>query len=290
MKLKISDLSKNYGEVQALSHVSIELENGIYGLLGPNGAGKSTLINLITDNVRRDTGQILWDGKDILDLGKNYRNILGYMPQQQGYYEDFSAGAFLMYMARLKGLSKKEAEKKTLELLEVVNLKEYRKEKIGAFSGGMKQRLLIAQALLNNPQLLILDEPTAGVDPQERIRIRNFISEIATNRIVILATHIVPDVESIAKEIILMKKGEIIGRGTPYKLLEDIKSNVYEIPIKQSELGTIQNKYIVSNLRHISNGLAVRVVADNPPEGYTYERVMPNLEDVYLYYFNELEN
>lgn len=290
MQLKISDLSKNYGQVQALDHVDMEFENGIYGLLGPNGAGKSTLINLITDNVRRQTGQILWEGKDILELGGKYRDVLGYMPQQQGYYEDFSAGAFLMYMAHLKGMNKKEAAHKIEELLEVVNLKEYRKEKIGAFSGGMRQRLLIAQALLNDPQLLILDEPTAGVDPQERIRIRNFISEIAANRIVILATHIVSDVEAIAEEIVLMKKGKIIGRGTPYKLIEDIKNSVYEIPINQSELRAVQDKYIVSNIRHISDGLAMKIIAGKQPDDYSYGQATPNLEDVYLYYFNELTN
>ena len=183
MKLEIKELSKNYGKIQALDKVSMELENGIYGLLGPNGAGKSTLINLLTDNVKRESGQILWDGVEILKLGKSYRNILGYMPQEQGYYEDFTAGTFLMYMAQIKGMKKKEAKKKTKELLRIVNLETNRNDKIGGFSGGMKQRLMLAQALLNDPKILILDEPTAGVDPQERIRIRNFISQIAKDKI-----------------------------------------------------------------------------------------------------------
>lgn len=290
MKLEIKNLSKNYGNVQALKHVNITLEDGIYGLLGPNGAGKSTLINLLTDNVRRETGEILWNGEEILHLGKKYRKELGYMPQQQGYYEDFPAGAFLMYMAHLKGMGKKEAEKKVSELLSVVNLEEHRYDKVGGFSGGMRQRLLIAQALLNDPKILILDEPTAGVDPQERIRIRNFISEIAANRIVILATHIVSDVEAVAKEIVLMKQGEIIGHGTPGELLETVRSHVYEIQISKEELKEIQNRYVVSNLRNTDDGLAVKIIAEEQPKELSCENTVANLEDVYLYYFDAEPN
>lgn len=285
MKLEIRDLKKSFGDVWALKGISITFENGIYGILGPNGAGKSTLIHLITDTLRRESGEILLDGQEILPMGSKYRSLLGYMPQQQGYYEDFSAAAFLMYMARLKGMRKKEAEKRVQELLSVVNLEEYRKEKVGAFSGGMRQRLLLAQALLNNPKLLILDEPTAGVDPQERIRIRNFISEIAAERIVILATHIVSDVESIASEILLLKKGELIGLGTPYELLEAVKPYVHEIQIPREKLKEVQKDYIVSNLRHTAEGLAVKIITDQPPEDFLNERTTVNLEDVYLHYF-----
>ncbi len=287
MKLEIKNLTKKYGEVQALDRVSLTLENGIYGLLGPNGAGKSTLINLLTDNLRRETGSILWNGEEILRLGRDYRKVLGYMPQQQGYYEDFSAGAFLMYMSHLKGLGKKEAEKRVSELLEVVHLKDCRKEKVGALSGGMRQRLLIAQALLNDPKLLILDEPTAGVDPQERIRIRNFISEIAAERIVILATHIVSDVEAIAREILLLKKGRLIRQGTPLELLEDVKAKVHEIRVSPEKFGELQNRCVVSNLRQTPDGLAAKIVADEPPEGYFCTPAAANLEDVYLYYFEQ---
>lgn len=287
MRLEIQNLSKNYGKIQALQEVNLVLEDGVYGLLGPNGAGKSTLIHLLTDNLSRDTGAVLWDAKDILKLGKQYRSILGYMPQQQGYYEDFPAGAFLMYMAKLKGMDKKVAAKRTAELLSVVNLEDHRNEKVGTFSGGMKQRLLLAQALLNDPKLLILDEPTAGVDPQERIRIRNFISEIARGRIVIVATHIVSDVEAIAKEVILMKNGRIIEKDAPFQLIEKVSKNVYEIEIAQEQLEEIQSRYIVSNLRHTATGLAAKVIVQDNPEEFAGKKAEANLEDVYLYYFRE---
>ncbi len=287
MKLEIKNLSMNYGQIQALDNVSIELENGIYGLLGPNGAGKSTLINLLTDNVRRQKGEILWSGTDILKLGNKYRKILGYMPQQQGYYEDFTAGAFLQYMANLKGLSQKEGKIQVDKLLEAVNLTEQRYEKIKNFSGGMKQRLLLAQALLNEPKILILDEPTAGIDPQERIRIRNMISEISTDKIVLLATHIVSDVESIAKEIILLKKGQVLKKDTPYNLMNEIKNYIYEIEVDKEQLGSIYEQYIVSNLRHTENGLLAKVISKEQPQGSFATSPNVNLEDVYLYYFSD---
>lgn len=286
MKLEIKELSKNYGKIQALDKVSMELENGIYGLLGPNGAGKSTLINLLTDNVKRESGQILWDGVEILKLGKLYRNILGYMPQEQGYYEDFTAGTFLMYMAQIKGIKKKEAKNKTEELLKVVNLETNRNDKIGGFSGGMRQRLMLAQALLNDPKILILDEPTAGVDPQERIRIRNFISQIAKDKIVILATHIISDVEAIAKEIIVLKKGKIIDKGTPETLLKTLDSKVFEVYTNKNDLKKLQESYNISNLKNTKDGVMARIVSDEAPIEYKYNEVVACLEDLYLYYFS----
>lgn len=287
MTLEIKNLSKNYGNLQALDHISLSLDHGIYGLLGPNGAGKSTLINLLTDNVKRTSGEILWENQEIRSLGASYRKILGYMPQQQGYYEEYTAKAFLIYIGQLKGMSRKNAAKKADELLDVVNLQEHAREQIGGFSGGMRQRLLLIQALMNDPKLLILDEPTAGVDPQERIRIRNFISEIAADRIVILATHIVSDVESIAREILLMKQGQIVQRGKPYDLLEEIKSKVFEIEIPQDQLPMIQKQYVISNLRNTADGLAVKIVSENPPANMKYTPASANLEDVYLYYFEK---
>lgn len=286
MRLELEHLSKKYKNVQALKDVSFVLENGVYGLLGPNGAGKSTMIGLITDTVRRDQGRILWNGKEILELGKSFRRELGYMPQQQGYYEEFTARDFLIYMAKLKGLSGKRAKQKADEMLEIVNMEEYFKEKMGTFSGGMKQRILLAQALLNDPNLLILDEPTAGVDPQERIRIRNFISRIAEDRIIILATHIVSDIEAIAKEIVLLRKGEIVQKGTPAKMMSDIKSYVYEKEIKQEERATIENEYTVSQLKQTERGYYVKIISENRPKDFEQAKYI-NLEDVYLFYFDD---
>ena len=224
MELALNCISKTYkkGSVKALDNFSVTLTPGVYGLLGPNGAGKSTLMNIITDNLNADGGEVVYGGENIKKLGKDYRAVLGYMPQQQGLYDDFTLNRFLWYMAALKGLKKKEAKEKITQLLETVNLTDAAHKKLGSFSGGMKQRALIAQALLNNPEILILDEPTAGLDPKERIRIRNFISEIAEDKIVLISTHVVSDIEFIAKEIILLKKGQLISHDSPNKLTKEL--------------------------------------------------------------------
>ncbi|MCR5668393.1 MAG: ATP-binding cassette domain-containing protein [Lachnospiraceae bacterium] len=289
MSLEVCELSKKFGDIQALDGVSITFHKGIYGLLGPNGAGKSTLMNLLTDNVSREEGAILWDGEDIKRLGKEYRSMLGYMPQEQGYYEDFSALSFLIYMGQLKGLDRKTSKRRAEDLLKKVNLEEVSHLRIGGFSGGMKQRLLLAQALLNEPKILILDEPTAGVDPQERIRIRNLISEFGKERIVILATHIVSDVESIAKEVILMKDGQVIDMDSPYQLLEKIRDYVFDLQISEGQLERVKKDFRVSNLRYTSDGLIAKVVSQKIPDEYAYEKGVANLEDVYLYHFGESE-
>ena len=283
--MEIKDVSKSYKEVKALNHINLEFENGVYGLLGPNGAGKTTLLNIITDNLIENQGQVLFHEQNIHKNSKTYLKQLGYMPQQQSLYDEFTVSEFLYYMAALKNMGKKEARMRVEELLELVNLTDCMQKKMGTLSGGMKQRVLLAQALLDNPKLLILDEPTAGVDPQERIRIRNFISEIAQNRIVILATHIVSDVESIAKEILLLKKGNIIGQGEPYKLIEGIRKHVFEITCTNKQLNKIQKEFVVSNIRHLEEGFAVKIIANEPPKEYIYKETIPNLEDVYLYYF-----
>ncbi len=290
MELKLQNITKNYGEKVVLKDINVQLESGIYGLLGPNGAGKSTLIKLLTDNLKRQQGNILYDGTDILTLGKEYRNLLGYMPQQQGYYGDMPVGAFLMYMAGLKGIPRKKAKKRVDELLQVVSLTDVRYKPVGKLSGGMKQRVLLAQALLNDPKILILDEPTAGVDPQERIKIRNFISEIAEDKIILLATHIVSDVEAIAKEILLLKNGQLIRQEKPYDLLESVEPYVYEVACQKEQLKNLQNKYLISNIRHKEDGFLVKIIADEMPKEYECYEAEANLEDVYLYYFELKES
>lgn len=286
--LEIKNISKTYkkGTVKALDDFSVTLTPGVYGLLGPNGAGKSTLMNIITDNLNSDSGEVLYDGEDIKKLGKDYRTVLGYMPQQQGLYDDFTLNRFLWYMAALKGLKKKEAKAKITSLLETVNLKDAAHKKLGSFSGGMKQRALIAQALLNDPKILILDEPTAGLDPKERIRIRNFISEIAENKIVLISTHVVSDIEFIAKEIILLKSGKLVSHDTCNNLIKEIENKVFEIEINKDELKCFQETYRVSNLFHDDDDkIIVRIVTDIPPENYKVQPVKPTLEDLYLYVF-----
>lgn len=282
MQLMVQNLKKDYGKTHALSGISITFTPGLYGLLGPNGAGKSTLINLITDNIARQEGKILFDGTDIKTLGKSYRAVVGYMPQTQGFYNDFSVYAFLMYISRLKGLKKEKAKERSFELMEAFHLQDKRRVRIDGLSGGMKQRLMLAQALLNDPKILILDEPTAGVDPQERIRIRNYISMIAEGRIVIVATHIVSDVEAIANEIYLIGNGKVIKNGTPGQLIQDVSEKVYDISADYDKLKEIQEKYIVSNINSREDGVHIKIVADTPPEGYDYSRCPANLEDVYL--------
>ena len=285
--LEIQNISKTYkkGTVKALDGFSVTLTSGVYGLLGPNGAGKSTLMNIITDNLNSDNGGVLYDGEDIKKLGKNYRTVLGYMPQQQGLYDDFTLNRFLWYMAALKGLKKKEAKAKITSLLETVNLKGSAHKKLGSFSGGMKQRALIAQALLNDPKILILDEPTAGLDPKERIRIRNFISEIAENKIVLISTHVVSDIEFIAKEIILLKSGRLVSHDTCQNLVKQIENKVFEIETDKENLKYFQDNYRVSNLCHNEDKIIVRLVTDDPPENHKIHLTKPTLEDLYLYVF-----
>ena len=304
MKLEIRNLKKTYGTVQALKGISYTFTPGVYGILGANGAGKSTMINLITDNVSRDKvngGSILYDESndetDILKLGKLFRAQVGYMPQQQGFYEDFSPKAFLKYMAEIKGVKKlktvdengneivKTVNQQIDELLEVVNLTNVAYKKIGGFSGGMKQRVLLAQALLGDPKILILDEPTAGLDPKERISIRNYIAELSKDKIILFATHVVSDIECIADKVLLLKSGEIIATGTPVELIESMAGKVGEITCTLDEVGELQKEYKIGNIRQRKNGLALRVVGDKLPEEAVKVEDNIDLEDVYLYYF-----
>ena len=309
MELILKNLKKTYGNVKALKGINYTFTPGVYGILGSNGAGKSTMINLITDNVKRDKngGEILFcddnsdtaEAVDILKLGSKFRSFIGYMPQQQGYYADFTPKAFLKYMADIKGVKKKEivdnngsksyisVNEQIDKLLEIVNLTDAAYKRIGGFSGGMKQRVLLAQALLGNPKILILDEPTAGLDPKERIHIRNYIAKLSKDRIILFATHVVSDIECIADKVILLKEGQIIEAGSPVQLIDKVYGKVGEINCQLDEVDELQKKYRVGNIRQRRNGLALRIVGDTLPELADACSNDIDLEDVYLYYFGE---
>lgn len=287
MRLHINNLNKDYGKVKALKGFSATLTQGIYGLLGPNGAGKSTLMNIIADNLKADKGSITLNDEDIISMGHRYREILGYMPQQQGLYDSFTGYKFLGYMAALKGMDKKYASQRIDEVLELVNLKDDARKKLGSFSGGMRQRILIAQAILNDPKILILDEPTAGLDPKERIRMRNQISEISFNKIVIIATHVVSDIEYIAKEILLLKDGELTAKGKPEVLLQSIKDKVFEIQVLPQEVQGVNREYRISSIHKEDDMVRARIISDTLPNKFSFKQVRPTLEDLYLYTFDE---
>lgn len=285
MILKLMDITKKYGDKTVLDHVNLTLTPGIYALLGPNGAGKSTLMNLITQNLLPTEGSILYNGEDIRKLGKSYRSLLGFMPQQQGLYETFTANRFLSYIASLKGMDKKTARNEIPRVLSLVNLTEQADQKISTFSGGMKQRLLIAQSIMDNPKILILDEPTAGLDPKERIRIRNIVSEIASDKIVIFATHVVSDIEHIAKEVILIRSGIILRQENPDTLTKELSGKVFDLKLTEEQLPAVKEQYTIRNILQKDSFLIARILADEPPIKYTRRKAVPDLEDVYLYYF-----
>ena len=283
MELKTIGLTKKFGSKTAVDNLNITLTNGVYGLLGANGAGKTTLMRLLCNIQTPTSGKIMLNGRSIVELGEKYRNLLGYLPQHFGYYPDFSAYDFLRYVSALKGLDEKAAHKKSKELLEAVDLSRESKHKIKTFSGGMKQRLGIAQAMLNDPRILILDEPTAGLDPKERIRIRNLISEVAKDKIVIIATHVVTDVEFIAKEIVMLSNGKIIRSGSPSKLLQELDGKVWNIFLSDNEIDEVNTGYKVSNISRDADGVIARIIADSYDGRWQKEAVRPNLEDLYLY-------
>lgn len=286
MELCLSGIKKSYnnGKTYAVDGVTATLTPGVYGLLGPNGAGKSTLMNIITQNLKTNSGTVTLDGVPIDHMGADYRSLLGYMPQQQTLYDDFTGERFLWYMAALKGLDKKQAKEAVSRTLDVVNLREERYKKLKSYSGGMKQRVLIAQALLNDPKLLIMDEPTAGLDPKERIRIRNFISEVSKDKIVLLSTHVVSDVEFISKEILVMRSGQIRARGTPQSLLDGMNGRVFEVLVTPEEQAAYEGAgYKLSNIMLTQDRTCLRIVSDIRPQIGQVRTVYPNLEDVYLY-------
>ena len=285
MELKTIELTKKFGSKTAVNHLNITLTNGVYGLLGANGAGKTTFMRLLCNIQTPTSGKIVLNDKNIVGLNEKYRGLLGYLPQHFGYYPDFTALDFLLYVSALKGLNEKNAEKKSKELLEAVGLSAESKHKIKTFSGGMKQRLGIAQAMLGDPHILILDEPTAGLDPKERVRFRNLISAFAKNRIVILSTHIVSDAEFIAEEIIMMKSGQIVHFGKPQEITAEIDGQVWECAVPSAYAETYAAKFNTSNFRNTDKSETIlRIISECPPMENAV-RVQPDLEDLYLFYF-----
>lgn len=293
MLLSINNVSKSYGSNLALNQFTSVLEPGIYALLGPNGSGKSTLMNILTDNLKADSGEITYSDdsgntENVLHMGVRFREKLGFMPQYPGLYPNFSVERFMWYMAALKGMKKDEAKKQIPEILAAVELDDVPKRKIGALSGGMKQRLTLAQAVLGDPEILILDEPTAGLDPKQRIAIRNYISKIAFNKIVLIATHVVPDIEFIARDIIMLKKGVIVDNAPPHELTKKIEGKVWNVPCAESDVQMMQDKFRVTNIaRDEETGdVLLRVLADEQPTDIS-KLMVPTLEDYYLYVFGE---
>ena len=285
MELTFDGLVKNYDTVKALKGVSFTLTPGVNGLLGPNGAGKSTMMNILSGNLSQTAGRITFNGEDIRSMGKAFRKRLGYMPQQQALYPGFTAAQFLGYMATLRGMEKAEATDAVHRVLRQVALEDVATRKIKTFSGGMKQRLLIAQAILADPDVLVLDEPTAGLDPKQRIAIRNLIASLAERKIVIVSTHVVSDIAGIAKEILLLKQGELISQLPPAELIQQIDGTVWEVSVSKEDLPLWQSRYRVSNMAYDGSDFCLRLLSDAAvPGGH---RVKPNLEDVYLSYFGE---
>lgn len=285
--LEFEHVTKKYGEKTALSDFTVSLTPGIYGLLGPNGAGKSTIMNLLTDNIKRTEGAIRYEGKEILTEGSDFRAKIGYIPQQQGMYDQFSGERFLYYVAALKGIKRREAGQQIEKYLEFTGLKKEAGRKLGGYSGGMRQRLMFIAALLGDPEILILDEPTAGLDPEERIKIRNFVSELSGERIVILATHVVSDIECIASEILLLYNGTLLRKDTPHALIESVKEKVYERNCSYDLLKELMLNYPRGNVSQTMDGLRYRIVQDDCPPDFERAQGTPNLEDVYLYWLQK---
>ena len=279
MALILDGLTKTFSSFPAVNNLSYTMDTGVYGLLGVNGAGKTTLMRMLCTLLTPTSGTITWDGQDIFSLGSAYRNLLGYLPQDFGYYPDFSVQDYLLYIASIKGLRPATARQRMQNLLEQVGLTQVRRQKMKKLSGGMKRRAGIAQAMLNDPKILILDEPTAGLDPKERIRFRNLISELAENRLVLLSTHIVSDVEYIADQILLMKDGSLVHHGTSQQLLAAAPTQVWTCTVPRAQ-------YPVVNLKTLPQGVQLRVLSQTPPTPEAHPAEM-TLEDLFLHYFGE---
>ena len=287
-ELKLMDIEKRYKDKEAVRKFNYTFVNGVYGLLGENGAGKTTLMRLICGILKPTTGNIYCDNIEIESMGAEYRKLLGYLPQDFGYYDEFTAERFLRYMAALKALPKEYADSRIEELLDLVELKNKKKKKLKTFSGGMIRRIGIAQALLNDPEILILDEPTAGLDPKERVRFRKVISSLGKNRIVLLSTHIVSDIDYIADKILIMKNGELIQEGTEKKIIEKVEGHVWKCVVSEKEAERIENLYIVSNMRNSGENVELRIISKKQPV-VNAKNVESTLEDAYLYHSQMME-
>ena len=286
MALILDGLTKTFSSFPAVNNLSYTMDPGVYGLLGVNGAGKTTLMRMLCTLLTPTSGTITWDGQDIFSLGSAYRTLLGYLPQDFGYYPDFSVQDYLLYIASIKGLRPATARQRMQSLLEQVGLTQVRRQKMKKLSGGMKRRAGIAQAMLNDPKILILDEPTAGLDPKERIRFRNLISELAENRLVLLSTHIVSDVEYIADQILLMKDGSLVHHGTSQQLLAAAPTQVWTCTVPRAQADQLLHQYPVVNLKTLPQGVQLRVLSQTPPTPEAHPAEM-TLEDLFLHYFGE---
>lgn len=288
MELRIENVCKEYKGKKVLENIDIEFQSGIYGVLGNNGAGKTTLINIIVGILKSDKGIIKFNNVDVRELGKNYISRIGYLPQYPKFYKKFRVIDFLRYMSIIKDIPKGNIENRINELLDIVNLSHASNKKIGELSGGMLQRVGIAQAMINNPDILILDEPTAGLDPQERIRFRNLILRLSEERIVLITTHIISDIEFIANKIILLKEGKVLKHDPPYTLINELANKVWQVTINNEVLEEIMEKYQfkISNMVQDYNKIHLRIIDDVKPE-INAINVQPNLEDAFLYFAGE---
>ena len=287
MKITFKGITKRYKGNYALKDFTTELQEGVYGLLGTNGAGKTTLINIFVGIVKSDAGQVLIDGVDVKELGVGFLSRVGYLPQYPQFYKNFEVQEFLQYMCVLKGVPQPQCTRRVNELLQTVHLADACHKKIGALSGGMRQRVGIAQAMLNDPDILILDEPTAGLDPQERIRFRNLITKFARGRTVLLATHIVSDIEFIANEVLLLKQGQLLAQAPPRALMQSMENKVWSLTVPEELLDEKLNRLKISNMLREHDGVHLRIIGDErPPQAVP---VQANLEDVFLYHFGEGE-
>ena len=284
MELQFNNITKSYGKTRALTDFTATLQEGVYALLGPNGSGKSTLMNILAGILKADSGSILFNNENVLKMGVRFREKIGFMPQYPGLYSSFTAKDYLYYIAALKGIKKGSAEKQITEVLDAVDLSDVANHRIATFSGGMKQRLALAQAVLGSPSVLILDEPTSGLDPKQRIEIRNYISRISFDKTVIIATHVVPDIEYIAKNVIILKKGIMVDNAPPEELLRKIDGCVWNVKTAEDNVMQLQKDFKVTNILKDDDGVSVRILSEQKPADNAYN-VSPTLDDYYLHIF-----